>query len=229
VDQDERREFLRVLARIPMSCMAVGEDGRARLVRLRSVDLSAGGVSVLAEQQLELGQKMRLSFQAGDPPEALRLDARVVRVDPRPDGLTRYGLEFAALAPIFEQRLVRAVWAHERANANRHERVRMSMWHPVRCRLSRFREIGAHATSLSTDDMCIVSSHKFSVGDRLRVALDDPDIGVRIDAPATVSEVEPDGRGNLACTLLLDGLDRVARSAVLRNLMEAERRDLAEG
>jgi hypothetical protein len=105
----------------------------------------------------------------------------------------------------------------------------MSMWQPVRCRLSRFREIGAHATSLSTDDMCIVTRHRFAVGDRLRVALSDPDIGVKIDASATVSEVEPDGRGNLACTLLLDDLDRVSRSAVLRSLMEAERRDLAGG
>lgn len=227
MDNDERREFLRVLARIPISCMAVGEDGRAGLVRLRSVDLSAGGVSVVTEQQLEIGQKMRLSFQAGDPPQALRLDATVVRVEPRPDGVMRYGLEFAALAPMFEQRLVRAVWAHERANADRHERVRMSMWQPVRCRLSRFREVGAHATSLSTDDMCIVTRHPLRVGDRVRVALDDPDIGVKIDAPATVSEVEPDSRGNLACTLLLDDLDRVARSAVLRNLMEAERRELA--
>ena len=216
-----------MLARIPISCMAVGEGGRASFVRLRSVDLSAGGVSVLTEQPLEIGQKMRLSFQAGDPPESLRIDARVVRVEPRPDGFTRYGLEFAALAPMFEQRLVRAVWAHERANADRHERVRMSMWQPVRCRLSRFREIAAHATSLSTDDMCIVTRHSFRVGDRLRVELDDPDIGVKINASARVSEVEPDGRGNLSCTLLLDGMDRVARSAVLRNLMEAERRELA--
>ena len=218
-----------MLARIPISCMAVGEDGRASLVRLRSVDLSAGGVSVLTEQSFEVGQKMRLSFQAGDPPEALRLDAKVVRVEPRPDGFTRYGLEFAALAPMFEQRLVRAVYAHERANADRHERVRMSMWQPVRCHVSRFREVAAHATSLSTDDMCIVTRHRFSVGDRVRVALDDPDIGVKIDATATISEVEPDRRGNLTCTLLLDDMDRVARSAVLRNLMEAERRDLAGG
>ncbi|MGN6379214.1 MAG: PilZ domain-containing protein [Gaiellales bacterium] len=227
MDVDDRREFLRVLARIPISCMAVDENGRAALIRVRSVDLSAGGVSVVTDRPLAVGQRVRLSFRAGDAPETLRIDANVVRADRRPDEAVRYGLEFPGLAPFVERRLVQAVYAQERANASRHERVRMSLWEPVRCRLHNRRKINAHATSMSTDDLCIVTRHQFRAGDRVHVEMDDNGSGVRIEAWASVSDTQPDGRGNLACTLLFDQLDRVTRSAILRNLMEAERQHVA--
>src|SRR5690349_6750712 len=103
--------------------------------------------------------------------------------------------------------LVQAVYAHERANANRHERVRMSLWEPLRLRLRSRRKVNAHATSMSTDDLCIVSRHSFRIGERVHVTMDDNGSGVRIEAWATVSDAEPDTRGNVACTLLFDDLD----------------------
>jgi len=40
---DERREFFRVMVRLPVRCLAVAGDGSATLMMVRSVDLSAGG------------------------------------------------------------------------------------------------------------------------------------------------------------------------------------------
>jgi hypothetical protein len=39
---DERREFYRVMVRLPVRCLAVAADGSPSLMMVRSVDMSAG-------------------------------------------------------------------------------------------------------------------------------------------------------------------------------------------
>ncbi len=222
----ERREFFRVLTQIPMSCMAVDDHGEASLLRVRSVDLSGGGVSMVADAGLEIGRRVRLSFQAGDPAHPLRVDAVVVRADTREGGVAVYGLDFPDLDPDVEQRIVRVAY-QDPVEPARPDSARMDLWQPVQCRSEAGADLHAHATAVSADEVSIVTRHPLAVGDRVGVSLRREGPQAALEAWATVSEVADDGRGNLAATLLLDHVDRPARAAVLRGLAEAERRHLA--
>jgi len=70
----ERREFFRVMVRLPVSCAALDEKGRTSLMVVRSVDLSAGGVKVVTEHTLVPGNRVRVVFRVDDETTA-RLDA----------------------------------------------------------------------------------------------------------------------------------------------------------
>jgi PilZ domain len=225
---DDRRAFFRVVAQLPISALAVDADGGARLLRVHSVDLSAGGMRLVSQDSLEHGQAVRLSFQAGSPPEVMRLDARVVYVGSRGTGGWVYGLEFPDLDLASEHRLVRAVFAQERANAGHQGQVRMSVSLPVVCTTAQGLEVSGHATAISASDVCLVCGHPFTVGDQVRVSMHGGHAGIDLDAWATVAEVREDGGGR-ACTLVFDQLDRVARATLLWLVMEAERRRLAGG
>ena len=76
----ERREFFRVMVRLPVSCAALDEKGRTSLMVVRSVDLSAGGVKVVTEHTLVPGNRVRVVFRVDDETTA-RLDATVLRVE----------------------------------------------------------------------------------------------------------------------------------------------------
>jgi hypothetical protein len=222
----ERREFFRVLTQIPMSCMAVDDQGGASLLPVRSVDLSGGGVSLAAEPGLEVGQRVRLSFQAGDPGQPVRVDAVVVRADLQPDGSAVYGLDFPGLDPELERLIVDASY-REPAQFERGPGRRMNLWQPLGCRTVAGIHLHAHATAVSADDISIVTRHPLTVGDRLAISLPGEGPRAALEAWATVSEISPDGKGGMAVTLLVDHVDRAARAALLRGLAEAERRQLA--
>jgi c-di-GMP-binding flagellar brake protein YcgR len=225
---DERRAFFRVVAQLPISALAVDADGGARLLRVHSLDLSAGGMRLRSDDRLEHGQGVRLSFQAGSPPEVMKLDARVVYAGARDDGGWVYGLEFPELDLASEHRLVRAVFAQERANAGHQGQVRMSVSQPVVCTTAQGVEVRAHATAISASDLRLVCGHPLAVGEQVRVSMHGGQVGVDLDAWATVAEARADGGGR-ACTLVFDHIDRVARATLLRLVMEAERRRLAGG
>jgi PilZ domain len=222
----ERREFFRVLTQIPMSCLAVDEHGAASLLRVRSIDLSGGGVSLAADAGLEVGRRVRLSFQAGEPAQPVRVDALVVRVDGAADGSAVYGLDFPNLDPELEKLIVRTAY-QEPAEPEPADSRRMILWQPVECRDQAGRDLSARATAVSADEVCIVTSHPLAVGDRIGVSLAGEGPRSALEAWATVSEASQDGRGGVAATLLLDHVDRVARAAVLNGLAEAGRRHLA--
>jgi c-di-GMP-binding flagellar brake protein YcgR len=226
---DERRAFYRVMAQLPVSALAVDEQGGARLLRVQSTDLSAGGMRLRSTDLLELGQVVRVSFQAGDPPEVIKLDARVVYAEQRPDGDGVYGLEFPELDMASEHKLVRAVFAQERANAGHQGQVRMTISESVACTTPQGVELTAYATAISASDLCLVCRHPFAAGDRVRVSMRADQLGVDLDAWASVAESGPHRSGGRACTLVFDDLDRVARAALLRIVMESERRRLADG
>jgi len=63
---EERREFFRVMVRLPVRCLAVAADGSASLMMVRSVDLSAGGVCVVTDRTLRPGDGVRLAFEVAD-------------------------------------------------------------------------------------------------------------------------------------------------------------------
>jgi PilZ domain len=222
----ERREFFRVMVRLPVSCAAVDEKGRTTLMVVRSVDLSAGGVKVVTEHVLVPGNRVRVVFRVDDETTA-RLDATVLRVEFIEDGLRRYAIDFDPVDRSVEQRLMRAVYAAEQVNAGRHRHVRMTVWQAMRVRGAGGAEYGAHALQISADDAQIITSHVLADGERLRIRMEDSDLGFDVDADAIVQTVHRDVRGNFVATVLWSGLDRVTRSAILRRSMEQERRDLA--
>ena len=222
----QRREFFRVMVRLPVSCAAVGKDGRTSLMVVRSVDLSAGGVKVVTEHELVMGSRVRVVFRVDDETTA-RLDATVIRVERLHDGAFRYAIDFDPVERSVEQRLMRAVYAHEQLNAGRHKHVRMSVWQAMRCVNEGGEEFGAHALQLSPEDAQIITRRRLSEGERLRVAMEDGELGFSVDTDAVVTDVVTDVRGNTVATLEFDGLDRVSRSRILRRSMEQERRDIA--
>jgi PilZ domain len=222
----ERREFFRVMVRLPVSCAAVDKHGRTTLMVVRSVDLSAGGVKVVTEHSLVPGNRVRVVFRIDDETTA-RLDATVLRVEFLEDGLRRYAIDFDPVDRTVEQRLMRAVYTAEQVNAGRHRHVRMTVWQAMRVTGAGGAEYGAHALQISADDAQIITSHVIADGEMLRIRMEDTDLGFDVDADAIVQTVHRDVRGNFVATVLWHGLDRVTRSAILRRSMEQERRDLA--
>jgi hypothetical protein len=223
---EQRREFFRVMVRLPVSCAAVGRDGRTSLMVVRSVDLSAGGVKVVTEHELVQGNRVRVVFRVDDDTTA-RLDATVLRVESLGDELYRYAIDFDPLDRTVEQRLMRAVYAAEQLNAGRHKHVRMTVWQAMRCRNAAGDDFGAHALSISADDAQVITAHVLREGERLGVLMQDGELGFEVKTDAIVHSMHRDLRGNFVATVTWDGLDRVARSAILRRSMEQERRDLA--
>lgn len=214
------------MVRLPVSCAAVGKDGRTSLMVVRSVDLSAGGVKVVTEHELVAGNRVRVVFRVDDE-TTVRLDATVVRVERLVDGAFRYAIDFDPVERSVEQRLMRAVYAHEQVNAGRHKHVRMSVWQAMRCRGEGGEEFGAHALQLSPEDAQIITRRRLQEGERLRIEMEDGELGFDVDTEAVVTATVTDVRGNTVATVEFDGLDRVARSRILRRSMEQERRDLA--
>jgi PilZ domain len=223
---EERREFFRVMVRLPVSCAAVGRNGRTTLMVVRSVDLSAGGVKVVTEHSLVPGNRVRVVFRVDDDTTA-RLDATVLRVEYLEEGLRRYAIDFDPVDRSVEQRLMRAVYAAEQVNAGRHRHVRMTVWQAMRVTGEHGVEYGAHALQISADDAQIITSHVLREGEHLRIVMQDSGLGFDVDTRAIVETMHRDLRGNFVATVLWDGLDRITRSAILRRSMEQERRDLA--
>ncbi|HET7170184.1 MAG TPA: PilZ domain-containing protein [Gaiellales bacterium] len=223
----ERREFFRVMVRLPVRCLAVAADGSASLMMVRSVDLSAGGVCVVTDRVLGSGDQVRLAFQVPDG-TLFKLEGHVAHTDVLPDGMRRYGLEFAELTPATEQRMFKAVFEQEQVNAGRHAHVRMSVWEPVTCRADgELQAFPAHALQLSADDLQVITRRELHIGERLHVAMADAGLGFSIDAAAEVVDAQQDPRGSHVATLAFDGLDRITRSSILRRAMEQERRERA--
>jgi uncharacterized protein YndB with AHSA1/START domain len=222
----ERREFFRVMVRLPVSCAAVDDRGRTSLMVVRSVDLSAGGVKVVTEHALVPGNRVRVIFRVDDDTTA-RLDATVLRVEPLEDELYRYAIDFDPLDRSVEQRLMRAVYAVEQLNAGRHKHVRMTVWQAMRCRTERGEVFGAHALQISADDAQIITKRELHEGERMHVLMEDGSLGFGVETDAIVGTVHTDARGSSVATIAWDNLDRVTRSAILRRSMEQERRDIA--
>jgi c-di-GMP-binding flagellar brake protein YcgR len=223
----DRRSFYRVRARPGVSCLTVDPGGRPRLLRVHPVDLSASGMSVVAETGLLLNQQLRLSLQVGEPPVALKIDALVRRIEPLHGGRYVCGLAFLDLSADEEQRLVKAVFANEQRNADRHRHVRMTVWEPVTFRTSSGEQAGGRALALSGDDLRIVTRANVTHGERIRLVVEITELGLAIDTDVTATEVEIDSLGVRTCTFQFDELDRVTRGAILQHVMEQERRDLS--
>lgn len=64
---------------------------------LQVVDISRGGLSLLARAPLQIGDAMRLILQSANSGSALRMDAVVRSVSTARDGQARIGCEFARL------------------------------------------------------------------------------------------------------------------------------------
>jgi hypothetical protein len=225
---EERRAFYRVLLRAPLSCLAVGADGSAQLVRMETIDLSAGGGKALCSSPLPEGTPLRLVLSLGRGSEPLRLDARVARLEcpgREPEQGVRMAIEFTPLSNAAEQRLMRIVFDQERVHAGRHTHVRSSVWHPIRLRREGL-EYAGHAEALSTDDVQVVTQAPLAEGERVGVAMAYAPVGLELEAEATVTEVRREGAA-VHATVTFDGVDRLTHSRLLRVLIEDERRTVA--
>lgn len=106
----QRRSWVRVKADMDFDYVVLDETGNPMTEAKRApvIDLSAGGLSFLSDEDLTAGREL-LAFINLDEEQLLRVKARVVRVLKDPDGENRWtvGVQFLNLREGDEERIVR--------------------------------------------------------------------------------------------------------------------------
>jgi len=106
----QKRSWVRVKADMDFDYVLLDEAGNSvsDAKRVPVIDLSAGGLSFLSDEDLTAGREL-LAFINLDEEQLLRVKARVVRVLKDPDGENRWtvGVQFLNLRPRDEERIVR--------------------------------------------------------------------------------------------------------------------------
>ena len=224
--ESNRRQFLRVLLRLPVDCCRLDGDGETiDAFAAEAVDLSAGGMRIITANALAIGDPLRLEMRFGQPEVALSGHARVVRIETASDGRSLCALTFDRLDPASESHVVRAVFAEERRAAEAGSRLRLSLWLPVTCRLPQRRDpIRARTVDLSSEELRLVTRARLSEGDRVDVEIAGGADGFGLATSAVVTDVDEESDGRLIATLRFADLDRAARASILRFAVEAERR-----
>jgi c-di-GMP-binding flagellar brake protein YcgR len=221
-----RRQFYRVLVRLPVDCRRLGAgDGTIDAFAAETVDLSAGGMRIMTGNALAIGDPLQLEMRFGQPEVALTVRARVVRIETTSDGRSLCALTFERLDPAAESRVVRAVFAEERRAAEARSRMRLSLWLPVTCRLPRSRDpIRARTIDLSSEELRLVTRARLSIGDRVDLEIAGGADGFGLATSAVVADVDEGSEGRLIATLRFADADRAVRASILRFALEAERR-----
>jgi c-di-GMP-binding flagellar brake protein YcgR len=224
---DDRRHFFRIMLQFPVECRRLAPDGEATAAfAAETVDLSAGGIRIVTNQSLGMGDRLRLEMRFGRPDYMLDAEASVVRLETARDGRSLCALHFDGLDQLAEQRVVQAVFAEERRAADHHARVRISIWMPVLCRLPALRDpVHARTVDLSADDVRLVTRARLAIGDRVQIELVSSENGFRLETEATVRAVDDDGDGRFLSTLRFEQLDRATRTEIVRFALDQERRD----
>ena len=117
----ERRAFLRVEADLAVMVARLDAAGeREPPITVRSSDISAGGVRLVAGHGCRVGDRLWLEVQFSQPHFLVFADAEVVRIDE--DGSA--GVRFDELETYTQQRVVRWVYAQDRRLFDRRAHAR---------------------------------------------------------------------------------------------------------
>jgi hypothetical protein len=109
VELIQRRDYYRVEAFVPVTYEPYGPGGAT--VTGNTLDVSGGGFRVAAAEGLRLGDMMRFTLELGEGEQPLQAVAQTVREA----GDDEFGMRFVEILESERQRLVRWVFARERA------------------------------------------------------------------------------------------------------------------
>ena len=116
------------MLRFPVECRRLTPEGVATAAfAAETVDLSAGGIRIVASRALGLRDRLKLELRFGRPDYVLDAEATVVRLETAVDGRSLCGLRFDGLDRVSEQRVVQAVFAEERRAAEQQARADLDL------------------------------------------------------------------------------------------------------
>jgi hypothetical protein len=109
VELIQRRDYYRVEAFVPVTYEPYGPDGHT--VTANTLDVSGGGFRIAAAEGLRLGDMLRFTLELGEGEDSVQAVAQAVREG----GEDEFGMRFVEILERERQRLVRWVFARERA------------------------------------------------------------------------------------------------------------------
>jgi hypothetical protein len=109
VELIQRRDYYRVEAFVPVTYEPYGPDGHT--VTANTLDVSGGGFQISAAEGLRLGDMLRFTLELGEGEDPVQAVAHAVREA----GDDSFGMRFVEILERERQRLVRWVFARERA------------------------------------------------------------------------------------------------------------------
>jgi len=109
VELIQRRDYYRVEAFVPVTYQPYGPDGLT--VTANTLDVSGGGFRLAAAEAVQLWDMLRFTLELGEGEEPVQAIAQAVREA----GDDEFGMRFVEIVEQERQRLVRWVFARERA------------------------------------------------------------------------------------------------------------------
>jgi len=109
VELIQRRDYYRVEAFVPVTYEPYGPDGH--IVTANTLDVSGGGFRIAAAEGLRLWDMLRFTLELGEGEDPVQAIAQAVREA----GEDEFGMRFVEILERERQRLVRWVFARERA------------------------------------------------------------------------------------------------------------------
>jgi len=216
--QDDRRKFLRVTAHFGVEVQPT--SGGAPF-SARTVNISAGGAKMVADDPVALHEELRLEIRFEGPTFLVFVDARVVRIEKsRPRWV--FAVQFHGLDRYIEQRIVRWVFAEDRRAAERRAAVRIPVNVLAWCRPERgggrFR---AGTIDLAADGARIITPTTCEVGDRLEIEFDVDQPAYHVEALGEIMWMERMFDGRWTYGLRFEKLDRATQRQIVEHALRA--------
>jgi c-di-GMP-binding flagellar brake protein YcgR len=215
---DDRRKFLRVSAQFGVEVQP--RSGGAPFSG-RTVNLSAGGAKMFAEEAVALNEELRLEIRFESPTFLVFVDATVVRIEGSQPRWV-FAVQFHGLDRYIEQRIVRWVFAEDRRAAERRAAVRVPVNVLAWCRPAgagdRFR---AGTIDLAADGARILTPRRGTVGETIEIEFDVDEPAYHVEALAEIVWVEqmPDGRWTYG--MRFEQLDRSMQRQIVEHALHA--------
>jgi hypothetical protein len=114
--EHERREQTRIDFNAPVQRARRWTRGAWHDIAATFTDISSRGIGLITDQQLQLGERLSLTFPLGpdDPPMRVTIEVRHIRPDDTGPNRWRAGGQFRMLPPEDHERIVRFIFAEMR-------------------------------------------------------------------------------------------------------------------
>jgi c-di-GMP-binding flagellar brake protein YcgR len=216
--QQDRRKFLRVAAHFGVEVQP--RSGGAPF-SASTLNVSAGGAKLVAEDPVALHEELRLEIRFEGPTFLVFVDATVVRIE-KSHPRWVFAVEFHGLDRYIEQRIVRWVFAEDRRAAERRAAVRIPVNVLAWCRPAgggnRFR---AGTIDLAADGARIITPTACEVGDRIEIEFDVDDPAYHVEATAEIVWRDQVFDGRWRYGMRFEKLDRAIQRQIVEHALRA--------
>ena len=215
---EDRRKFLRVSAHFGVEVQP--RSGGAPF-SASTVNISAGGAKMVADEPVALHEPLRLEVRFEGPTFLVFVDASVVRIE-RSHPRWVFAVQFHGLDRYIEQRIVRWVFAEDRRVAERRAAVRVPVNVLAWCRPAdggiRFR---AGTIDLAADGARIITFQACNVGDRLEIEFDVDEPAYHVEAVAEIVWMQQVFDGRWTYGMRFEQLDRAIQRQIVEHALRA--------